>query len=821
MTATKSIFIALLICCIHYIKVAHSFTNTFTSCPPLKGSSPQTLASPTLTRLRVAEAEAEATAYKKTSQKQRQKYKSKQSYKTEAKHTSKKRGAAFGHLRVFNSKLTQCNSASELLACFMDQTSAKGYAERYNDVQSTPLTSAATHLAGATKANSVNFSTCLHRLARFASNTHHNEECDERKQTLSDPRFALLLCSVAEMGARADPNLSVLEGKAILDQWELDSMMDIDEGMRVADDVLSDVVGMSPGADSSRSDGVLSSHYDNSGSVGDIERRKELGKEAMRRLAAPNKMCAFSSRECSNISWALAKIRVAPPSNAFPLGRVAGMDDGHEDYDKDRRLFQSLDEMSLDILSSTLKVRTQLLEEARKRKTGASGSSGTWIPELSRLAGKLMDLFAVQIIQEYASRRRANENSAIDEFNADSSNGGRKTGIRAEVSFNPQEMASALWAFAKSQRADSTLFSAVAQELIRQTELMKKEGGMKPKPQEFSNTLWAFATAGIRGNAQVSLTKLMADAMDDGGGQFFGGYFKPQEFSNSAWALATLHSKRTHTDSNLDVVEDDAVVRILRWVAKNIQQRVDEYKPQELSNTVWACATLGFGYDESSGTNAHNDYVHVASDSPMEDKELMYDTLETIAENALSRLEKFKAQELNNLAWGFARLGHRTLKADKLFKGIAGELSQRVHQFKPQDVGTTLWSLATVECHDSEAFRAGASRLNFQQIRLFKPQEMSNAVWALATAGFAPKYTHAFDTTLVPSNQRPSMSDIKKDPFTECFAAVAGELMRRPQEFKDQELKDVLWAFSKVRNPLFNVFRCSGSKADHITSFWS
>lgn len=94
----------------------------------------------------------------------------------------------------------------------------------------------------------------------------------------------------------------------------------------------------------------------------------------------------------------------------------------------------------------------------------------------------------------------------------------------------------------------------------------------------------------------------------------------------------------------MDAVEDYAVVRILRWVANDIQQRVDEYKAQELSNTVWAFATIGFGYDESSGTNAHNDYVHVTSDSPMEDKELVYDTLETIAENALSRLEKFKVK---------------------------------------------------------------------------------------------------------------------------------------------------------------------------------
>ncbi len=78
---------------------------------------------------------------------------------------------------------------------------------------------------------------------------------------------------------------------------------------------------------------------------------------------------------------------------------------------------------------------------------------------------------------------------------------------------------------------------------------------------------------------------------------------------------------------------------------------------------------------------------------------------------------------------------------------------------------------------------------------------MSNTVWALATAGFAPKYIRAFDATLVPASQRPRKEMISDDPITECFAAVASEMMRRPHEFKDQELKDVLWAFSKVSDP--------------------
>lgn len=72
------------------------------------------------------------------------------------------------------------------------------------------------------------------------------------------------------------------------------------------------------------------------------------------------------------------------------------------------------------------------------------------------------------------------------------------------------------------------------------------------------------------------------------------------------------------------------------------------------------------------------------------------------------------------MAWGFARLGHRSERAEKLFKGVANELVRRTWQFKPQDVGTTLWSFATAEYFDQDAFRAGASRLSLRYIRSFK-----------------------------------------------------------------------------------------------------
>jgi hypothetical protein len=42
------------------------------------------------------------------------------------------------------------------------------------------------------------------------------------------------------------------------------------------------------------------------------------------------------------------------------------------------------------------------------------------------------------------------------------------------------------------------------------------------------------------------------------------------------------------------------------------------------------------------------------------------------------------------MAWGFARLGHRSERAERLFSGVAKELIRRTWQFKPQDIGTTV-----------------------------------------------------------------------------------------------------------------------------------
>lgn len=69
----------------------------------------------------------------------------------------------------------------------------------------------------------------------------------------------------------------------------------------------------------------------------------------------------------------------------------------------------------------------------------------------------------------------------------------------------------------------------------------------------------------------------------------------------------------------------------------------------------------------------------------------------------------------------------------------------------------------------------------------------------MARAEVIPKYLDIYDSVLIPKEEQfAGPLDALDDPVTLCFGVAAQELMRRPFEFKDQEIKDILWSFSKV-----------------------
>lgn len=286
--------------------------------------------------------------------------------------------------KAINKELINASTTQELLDIFISKGGAKG-------------------LAGGNVFNSVNFSTCLHRLARFANqydnynnrnqkgNNKSNNQGggkrltvdEKRKIVLSDPRTAILLAALSE---------AIVQPKS-------------------------------------------------------------------------NKALKFNNRELANLGWAIAKLKVAPPAQVYPIVRPNTLLEGagKENSQDSDIMLSSLEDIEKDILDTGAKVRRQVLEVAKERSTMNSAAEraavkNKWIPTLSQLSGKLLDVIAIQVLDN------------LDHFNS-------------------QELANLLYAFANAKRADKILFDHLSERLVHnmkdKSKLFDVDIRKRPKPQEF------------------------------------------------------------------------------------------------------------------------------------------------------------------------------------------------------------------------------------------------------------------------------------------------------------------------------------------------
>jgi hypothetical protein len=596
-------------------------------------------------------------------------------YKTKKESTSNEFG-------LFNKKIMQQETAQDLLNVV---ASRKG---------------ALSSIGGGGKLSTVNFSTSIHRLARHMTQyTSKNKPGNDRSHILSDPRFALLICSTAE---------------ALLDGAE------------------------------------------------------ETGRNGSKKQ--------FEARNLANVAWAIAKINIAPPDTVIPV-----------DLDNAKSLLRVKSEH----------VRSIIFDIAKQRATSSStssSSSSSWIPALSELCGLLIDTVSVKALELDPKR------------------------------FQQQELSNLMWSLATAQRPNERVFEFVVNSIVASAEQRKrdvksnetnpllsrgnnsnnKNGYDLLVPQEWSIPLWVLAKSGVDLGHEEELLPFVKDMMDNEPG--FLERFKPQELSNSVWAAATIISKRPQVAEG---EASDAALGILRHTSRELIRRDgDGYKTQEVTNHAWAMATLGFGITTSEkGTTAAaaaiargcqltHSYTYLHSDDPEGDRLLMEEVMQITKRKIQQNIRPFTSQELNNICWVMARLG---IKKDEELLGLIGkEISNPRKRVNSQDLSTTLWSMATMEYYDEKLYRGIVSRLPDIGSEHFKPQELSNILWALATAGVIPDFPTVFDEKLLPTSIRPTIKEAKTDPVTAIFAAGAAELISRPDEFKTQEIKDVLWAFAKV-----------------------
>lgn len=413
---------------------------------------------------------------------------------------------------------------------------------------------------------------------------------------------------------------------------------------------------------------------------------------------------SFGSREVSNIAWALAKLKIVPPSEDSPLLSTSN--------------YKTM------LLDTAKQLRGQVMQVAKARAQSTSSSevptdASMWVRTAALLCGQMMDMIGILVAQAMTTQHtNSNINNNKINHNTDA--------IQIhKMAF--QERANLLWACATAQRGSDNVFNEIMKPMVKDMKAQLADDNMKTiridknnpqnsrrgkdasalQPQEWSNSIWAFAVSEVFGDGQVQLVEFVASAMEEQEG--FREMFKPQELSNTAYAVAKLLSKK----KDLEEGEEKAAIVILRNVAMEVTKRAGDFKTQELSNTLWAFATLGFGSSASSTFSeiaaSLNDYVILSSDDPEGDERIVRQATDAILQVAVPQINRFKSQELNNLAWALARLGRKDSTA--VLEAIGRQLCHPKRRVTSQvsTINTTGWM----------DFRAALQSTNSLRLLLF------------------------------------------------------------------------------------------------------
>jgi len=236
-----------------------------------------------------------------------------------------------------------------------------------------------------------------------------------------------------------------------------------------------------------------------------------------------------------------------------------------------------------------------------------------------------------------------------------------------------------------------------------------------------------------------------------------------QELSNALWALATLGR-----------AGDGAFVSAL---LEAVLPQLGSFNPQDLANTLWALATLG-----RTGDGAF---------------------VSALLEAALPQLGSFNPQALANTLWALATLG-RT--GDGAFVSALLEAAlPQLGSFNPQALANTLWALATLGRTGDGAFVSALLAAALPQLGSFNPQNVAITAWTLAKLAHCadPLLETAADLVLsltdrmTPqniSNTAYAFATLRHPRASALVAALVERSAARLADFTEQNLTNLLWS---------------------------
>jgi len=247
------------------------------------------------------------------------------------------------------------------------------------------------------------------------------------------------------------------------------------------------------------------------------------------------------------------------------------------------------------------------------------------------------------------------------------------------------------------------------------------------------------------------------------------GDFNAQNIANTLWAFATL-GFRPSKALLVGLTEQTVAVQ-------------GDFKAQEISNTLWAFATLGLQPSE----------------------ELMAGTMK----QAVAVQGDFNPQNIANTLWAFATLGLQP--SEELMAGMMKQAVAVQGEFKPQNIANTLWAFATLGLQPSEALMAATMKQTVAVQGDFNPQAIANTLWAFATLGLQPsealmagmmKQAVAMQGDFNPqaiANTLWAFATLRLQPSEALMVGMMKQAVAVRDDFKAQGIANTLWAFATLR----------------------
>ena len=223
--------------------------------------------------------------------------------------------------------------------------------------------------------------------------------------------------------------------------------------------------------------------------------------------------------------------------------------------------------------------------------------------------------------------------------------------------------------------------------------------------------------------------------------------FEVQNLSNLAWSCAVL-GYRPRGD-------------LLTLVADEMEQKVDAFYPQAVTNTLWAYTTL-----------KHPRGVKLAeilapallANMPKDGGEL------TRSEGANDG--QFSTQAVSNALWTYASLGVNP--GEKLLDGLASWVANKADTFKAQELSNSAWAYAQLLHHPGDATLAALERCLLERREEYTTQALANTSIGLAYFGGS-----------------------KDGGLKKTFEAVTPSWFRL-SEGNSQDISNITWAIASV-----------------------